>query len=156
MTNMTQYFLLAKKIKIWAFLSKILYYNLYKINCFFFWLNKTLLHFYQAFNAELISKPISSLNLNAIFSSTFGNSFCLLLNTQQWKIEIQKKFMLKLMNHNISNVGYPHNFTPGKIYWKKCWEKIKIEIINWAKLSNRSTDTNNARYRDSLILKQIY
>ena len=30
------------------------------------------------------------------------------------------------MNHNISNVGQPHFFPPGKIYRKKYWEKINM------------------------------
>ena len=51
--------------------------------------------------------------------------------------------LLKLMYHDISNVGQPHF----QIYWKKHWEKIlnywfrkvNIDIINWEKLFDRST-----------------
>ena len=36
----------------------------------------------------------------------------------------------KLINHDISNVMYPHTFPPYKIYWKKYLEKINIGKIN--------------------------
>ena len=47
---------------------------------------------------------------------------------------------LKIMNDDISNVGLPHTFPPGKIYWKKYWEKLNNDTINWEKLCYRSAD----------------
>ena len=44
------------------------------------------------------------------------------------------------MNHDISKVGQPQTFAPGKIYLKKYWEKINIDIIDWEKLFDRSAD----------------
>ena len=31
-------------------------------------------------------------------------------------------------------------FPQGKIYWKRCWEKINIDKINWQKLFDRSAE----------------
>ena len=36
--------------------------------------------------------------------------------------------------------GSPHTFLPGKIYWKKYWEKVNNDTINWEKLCDRSAD----------------
>ena len=33
-----------------------------------------------------------------------------------------------------------HTFPPSKIFWKKHWEKINIDVINWGKLFDRSVD----------------
>ena len=47
--------------------------------------------------------------------------------------------------------GEPQTFSSGKIYWKKYWEKIDTDIINWEKLFDRSgDDTYKAIYRYSL------
>ena len=35
------------------------------------------------------------------------------------------------MNHDINNAREHHNFPTGKIYWKKYWERISIDTINW-------------------------
>ena len=32
-------------------------------------------------------------------------------------------FLVKLMNHDLSNVGWPHTLPPDKIHWKKHWKK---------------------------------
>ena len=40
---------------------------------------------------------------------------------------------LKLMNHDINNVGWPQSLPPGKIYWEKIWEKINNGRNYWKK-----------------------
>ena len=54
-------------------------------------------------------------------------------NVLFWNCYLQ--ISLKLMSHDIRNVGQPQLFLPGKIYWKKYWEKIDIDTINSEKLS---------------------
>ena len=44
------------------------------------------------------------------------------------------------MNLDINNLGSPHPFPPAKIYWKKYWENINIDTINWEKLFDKSTE----------------
>ena len=44
------------------------------------------------------------------------------------------------MYHDISNVGYPHTFSPQKIYCKKYWEEINIDIINIINEFDESAD----------------
>ena len=41
------------------------------------------------------------------------------------------------MNDDISNVGSPHTFAPGKIYWKKYLKKVNNDTINWEKHCDR-------------------
>ena len=43
------------------------------------------------------------------------------------------------MNYDKSNMGKSQTFPPGKIYWKKYWEKINIDTTNKEKLFDRST-----------------
>ena len=60
----------------------------------------------------------------------------IILSNERTPIEWIINFCLKLMNHDISNVRWPHTYSLGKIYW----ERININTINWDKLFNRSTN----------------
>ena len=40
--------------------------------------------------------------------------------------------------------GVTPHFSTGKIDWKKYWQKINIDIINWEKICDRSATSNNA------------
>ena len=111
--------------------------RMYKI--FEFILNLTYVCRYRV-NQHLIVLNLDSASINKILVTEFIT------------VKVSQGLNLELMNHDISNVGWPHTVPPGfwkkywenintdKNYWKKYWEKVNIDKINLKRLFDRSAD----------------
>lgn len=83
-------------------------------------------------HSHIFSKNVKMSNRNRhmlMWTGHFFHNGVKFHTNMKWLLGLAQ--MLKLMNHVISNVGWRHTFPPSKIYQKKYWEKVNIDIINW-------------------------